>query len=382
MDFYWEYYNELNPDLKMAGLRTPSDLMNHYMRYGRKENRRYRFNQLYPNFDSSEYKAVNQNLRLNSNIEYEYHYFSVGRHQNIPINREELFKNIDIKKFLEDNKNLELIGIKDIEDAKKYYVNIELRDPQFKTNITKPKIGLFLIGFGMPNIEIKLDILVRNLEILKKWKDIYTLDLHIYMYNPEFAGVLGDINFIDYVNSIDIVCKPGIVGEFIYNDVSKIYNNYDYNILFLDDIELHRDFDLEKLLKVYNLEGLDILSLPLTIRSPHSHTFMLQQLDMIKAGYTYRETNFAELFFYFISSKSFPKYLSLFTKNTRWCWGIDLALGEYGFKIGILEIYPITHYFIKSSYSSKLPCPNLELKNAKLMLKSIKNKIVVKKEKY
>jgi hypothetical protein len=382
MDFYWEYYNELNPDLKMSGLRTPLDFINHYMRYGKKENRKYRFNQLYPNFDPLEYKQVNPNLGLNSNIEYEYHYFSVGRNQNIPINREELLKSVDIQKFLEDNKNLEFIGIKDIEDAKKYYVNIELRDPIFKNNITKPKIGLFLIGFGMPNIEIKLEILVRNLEILKKWKDIYTLDLHIYMYNPEFAGVLGDINFIDYVSSINIVCKPGIVGEFIYNDVSKIYNDYDYNVLFLDDIQFHKDFDIEKILKVYNLEVLDILSLPLTINSPHNHAFMLQQLDMIKSGYTYRETNFAELFFYFISSRNFHKYLRLITKNTRWCWGIDLALGEYGFKIGILEIYPIIHYFKGTSYNSKLPCPILELEHTKHMLKTIKNKLILKKEKY
>ena len=51
MDFYWEYYKELNPDLEQAGLRTSSDFINHYMKYGRKENRRYRFNQLFSNFD-------------------------------------------------------------------------------------------------------------------------------------------------------------------------------------------------------------------------------------------------------------------------------------------------------------------------------------------
>jgi hypothetical protein len=382
MDFYWEYYKELNPDLERAGLRTPSDFINHYMKYGRKENRRYRFNQLFPNFDTLEYKKVNPNLGFNSNIEYEYHYFSLGRYSGIPINSEELLKNVDIEIFLEENKGLQLIGIKNIEDAKKYYINIELREPGFKNNITKPNIGLFLLGFGMPNIEIKLDILVKNLEIFKRWKDIYTLDLYIYMYNPEFAGVLGDINFIDYVNNINIVCRPGIVGEFIYNDVSKLYNKYDYNVLFLDDIELHKDFDLEKIIKVYNLESLDILSLPLTVDSPHNHLFMLQQKDMIKAGYTYRETNFAELFFYFISSKNFFKYLKLFTTHTRWCWGIDLALGENDIKIGILEIYPLIHYFKGSSYNNKLPSPLMEVEHTKGRLRTIKNKLILKKEKY
>ena len=382
MDFYWEYYKELNPDLPIAGLRTPNDYINHYMIYGKKENRTYSFKQLYPSFNALDYKTVNPNLLLSSDIEYEYHYFAVGRCMNSPINKSDLFKNVDIDRFLKDNKILQYIGIKSVDDAKKYYTNIELYDPQFKNKITKPKIGLFLLGFGMPNIEIKLDILVHNLKTIKKWKDIYTLDLYIYMYSPDFAGVLDDINFKEYVTNVNIVCKPGIVGQFIYNDVSKVYTKYSYSILFLDDVKLHKDFDLDNILKVYNLEKLDILSLPLTVESPYNHEFMVQKRDMIRAGYTYRETNYAELFFYFMSSASFSKYLKLFTSQTRWCWGIDLAIGENGFKIGMLEIYPLVHYFKGSSYSSKLPCPNTELKNVQSTLKTINNKLVLKKEKY
>jgi hypothetical protein len=381
MVFYWEYYKELNPDLKRNGLKMPGDFINHYIKYGRKENRPYKFSQLYPEFDLQKYKKIYPNLRLTSNIEYEYHYFTIGKYENNKKN-EDVLNNVDINKFLTDNKNLEFIGVRTVEDAKKYYINIESRDPQFKHNITKPKIGLFLLGFGMPNIEIKLDILVHNLDIIKKWKDIYTLDLYIYMYNPEFSGVLEDIDFKEYVNDINIVSKPGIVGQFIYNDVSKVYKEYDYNILFLDDVKLHKEFDLEKILKVYNLEALDILSLPLTVDSPHNHTFMLQQKYMIKEGYTYRETNFAELFFYFISSKNFPKYLKLFNRQTRWCWGIDLALGENGIKVGILEIYPLIHYFKGSSYSNKLPNQFLEAAQTTSRLRTIKNKIILKKEKY
>ena len=382
MDFYWEYYKELNPDLKLHGLRMPIDFINHYMQYGHRENRPYRFNQLLPNFNVIEYRLVNPNLLLNSDIEFEYYYFSIGRYNNNPKNKEDILKTLDINRFLNVNKNLNYIGIRSIEDAKKYYINIELTNPQFKYSITKPRIGLFLTGFGMPHIEIKLDILVKNLEILKKWKNVYTLDLYIYMYNPNFAGVLDDIKFTNYVNNVHIISKPGIVGEFIYNDVSKVYNKYDYSILFLDDIRLHKEFDLEKIIKIYNLESLDILALPLTIDSPYNHMFMVQNIDMIRSGYTYRETNYAELFFYLLSSKSFSKYLKLFTKGTRWCWGIDLAIGENGFKIGMVEMYPIVHYFKGSSYSSKLPSPNVELEYVKSTLKTIKNKLILKKEKY
>jgi hypothetical protein len=234
----------------------------------------------------------------------------------------------------------------------------------------------------MPNIEVKVEILERNLSIFGKWKDLYNIDLYIYVYNPQFVDVLDEIDFSKYVNSVEIVAKPGIVGEFIYNNVSKLYQKYDYTILFLDDIELTQSFDLETLLRVYNLEALDILALPLTLGSPFNYEFMLQSIEVLKQGYNYRETNFAELFFYFISKKNFSKYLRLFTNKTQWCWGIDLAIGTSGLKIGILDKCPIKHYYKANSYSSNLPNPYVELDNTKRRLKFIKDKVILKKEKY
>jgi inorganic pyrophosphatase len=248
--------------------------------------------------------------------------------------------------------------------------------------IYKPTFGIFLIGFGMPNLDIKKNILIKNLEIIKKWKDDYIIDLYIYIYNPQFANCLNDINFTKYVRNINIIVKPGIVGEFIYQNVSLLYNKYEYVILFLDDIELPDNFDLEKMLMVYNLEKLDILGLPLTRDSPHNHTFMLQNIDMLNKGYTFRQTNFVELFFYFISANRFPKYLRFFTKQSQWCWGLDVAIGCYGLRLGILECYPIKHYFKAASYNSSLPNPIIEFENTKRRLKTIKDKLILRKEKY
>ncbi len=382
MDFHWEYYKELNPDLIKAGLVKPGDFINHYNSYGKKEKRPSNFSDLYPNFNLNEYKILNSNLNFKTDNEYRYHYFTVGRAKKLPKNFKEYLNSIDLDKYKNDNKQLDNICVRDLDDIKRFIINIDIRFPNFKNNLIKPSFGLFLIGFGMPNIEVKIEILEKNLKIFQKWKDIYDIDLYIYVYNPQFVGVLDEIDFKKYIRNVEIVSKPGIVGEFIYNNVSKEYQKYEYTMLFLDDIEITPGFDLETMVKIYNIEQLDILALPLTIDSPFNYEFMLKNVQMLRDGFNYRETNFAELFFYFISKRNFIKYLRLFTPKTQWCWGIDLAIYNAGLKIALFDKFPIKHYYKANSYSSNLPNPNLELESTKRRLRFIKDKVILKKEKY
>ena len=82
MEFYWEYYKELNPDLIKAGLVKPNDFINHYKNYGKRENRPSKFSDLFPDFNLNEYKVLNSNLNFRTSSEYQHHYFSVGRKKN------------------------------------------------------------------------------------------------------------------------------------------------------------------------------------------------------------------------------------------------------------------------------------------------------------
>ena len=337
MDFYWEYYKELNPDLYWAGYTTPIEYITHFNKHGKKENRKYRFSELFPMFDVEHYKRQNPKVILQSSSDYEYHYFLIGRYQ-----KEKDAKEID----------------------------------------EKLKFGFFLTGFGLPNIEIKKEILLKNLQIMKEWKDKYEIDLYIYLYTPSYLEKLNELELSKYVSNVYIIAKLGIVGEFIYQEVSKHYQNYDYIFMFLDDIELPKNISLETMMLVYNREQLDILGLPLTIDSPANHTFMYQNIEMCQQGYTYRETNFIEYFVYFISSIKFPKYLAFFNKDTKWCWGIDLSLYINGMKLVILDSYPLKHYFKACSYSKSLPDPAIELNSIKSKTKTIKNMVIFKKQKY
>ena len=342
MDFYWEYYKELNPDLYWADCILPADYINHFHKHGKSENRNYRFSELFPTFDLDTYKLKNPRLILQSRSDYEYHYFLIGR-------------------YCKDEK---------IESIEK------------KEQEGKLRFGFFLTGFGLPNIEVKKDILLKNLEVMKGWKDTYEIDLYIYLYTPSYLDNLNELQLSKYVSNVYITAQPGIVGEFIYREVSKHYQNYDYIFLFLDDIEFPKNLSLEMMMLVYNKEQLDILGLPLTMDSPANHAFMYQNTEMITQGYTYRETNFIEYFVYLISSIKFPKYLAFFNKDTKWCWGIDLALYNNGIKLGMLDSYPLRHYFKACSYSKSLPDPAIELNNIKSKTKTIKNMVILNKQKY
>lgn len=376
--FNWEYYQYLNPDLFWLGIQTPKDLHDHYVKFCRKENRKSTFNDIYPNFNWLEYKNLNPHLLFLTKEQYEHHYFTIGKHENLPTNKKELLDLIDLSRFKKEYPALEDIGIESLEDIEKYYINIERFNPEFKKNITKPILGFFLIGFGQPFIEKKIEILKNNLEVLKKIKEIYEIDLYIFNYSID-CSILNTIDFKQYVSNVYIRDEKGILGEFIYNYVSFQYKKYDYMGLFLDDIEFYKEFDIKKVIKVYELERLDILGFPLTRDSPTNHEFMYTMND---PEYNYRETNFIEMFFYFISNRNFPKYLQFFNKLTKWCWGIDIALHDKGIKMGMLECYPIKHYFKAKSYNPNLPSPIDEWSRIKNSCKTIKNKIILKKEKY
>lgn len=220
----------------------------------------------------------------------------------------------------------------------------------------KTRVGLFLLAFGEPHIEKKKQILLRNLNVLKKIKDTYSLTLYIFLYSIEKESIFTDIDFTTYVEHIHIHVEKGILGQFIYKYISQSYHDYDYSLFFLDDIEFPKDFHLTKMIDIYHQERVDILGLPLTTESFTHHKIM----KVVKNN-MFRETNFIELFVYLFSKENCSKYIQLFDNDTRWCWGIDLILSPCGLRLGLYDGFPVKHYFNGVSYSQTLPHPTREM---------------------
>jgi GR25 family glycosyltransferase involved in LPS biosynthesis len=79
MNFNWEVYRELNPDLAKAGLKVRLEFVNHYSVHGVKENRKYSVYQLYPDFNPISYSLKYEDLRNFSIQNLELHWIKYGR---------------------------------------------------------------------------------------------------------------------------------------------------------------------------------------------------------------------------------------------------------------------------------------------------------------
>jgi hypothetical protein len=390
--FNHEYYAELNPDLEWLGIYKPQDLMNHWRSNAAREGRKWRFSDMYPEFDPDIYRSLYMDVKGKTDQECEYHYFSIGRHEDRQATIRDVYPDFTWELYKKNNPDLErdlnIISQREYEKhwvrigryANRTYLAPSLVDPP----IQKKRIGCFLVGFGHPNLDIKIQILKHNLEVLKKNLSDYSIDLYIYMYSTDEKdkAVFGGISFLQHVTNAFIKVERGIVGEFIYKYVVKQVKQYDYTVLFLDDIKLPNDFRFKNMAKVYELEQLDVLALPLTVQSPHMHPFSLQNMQMKQTGFNYRETNFAELFFYFMNTNGFKKYYSMLDINSKWCWGIDLGMSGEGIRMGLLEHYPIQHFFKSKSYSPNLPNPVAEQQYNSKRFRFISNQQIWKVDKF
>jgi hypothetical protein len=82
MNFSWDIYRELNPDLIKAGLKTKSDFENHYKENGRREKRAFHLYQKYPDFNPLHYKSLHRDLQSMTISQLEIHWLFHGRHEN------------------------------------------------------------------------------------------------------------------------------------------------------------------------------------------------------------------------------------------------------------------------------------------------------------
>lgn len=129
--FNWKIYNELNPDLKIAGVDTEQKLLAHWKRYGCRENRPSKVSDINPNFNLITYKQENSDLVLLNSDDYELHWirniynkpnddilnkidtntninnidWQVFRDLNSEIKKKELNKKLECEKYILDNIN-------------------------------------------------------------------------------------------------------------------------------------------------------------------------------------------------------------------------------------------------------------------------------------
>lgn len=209
---------------------------------------------------------------------------------------------------------------------------------------TDNKILVVICGIGNPGVSTKIKSCISNIKILEKTlptKYKNKIDFKIFCYDNTIK------NEFEKFRNCEVIKQNGIVGEFIFRNLNpSLLVGYDYLILMLDDIELVDDFNLKKLISIQSKHMFDILSPSATISSKLTFPFMKKRLDKIYKNKVL-SVNFLEFFFYMFDLKnmnSYSKWYSLFDKNTRWMWGIDLLLHKVlKFKLGIVNNMSFIH---------------------------------------
>ena len=111
MNFDWEVYSVLNPDLNRAGLITRQQIERHYITYAKAENRLYDIYQLYPDFNPEIYREKYTDLQNMNKRALELHWLKYGRYEG-RIYVEPLYDNSLISSEFGINKNINYnIGI-------------------------------------------------------------------------------------------------------------------------------------------------------------------------------------------------------------------------------------------------------------------------------
>jgi glycosyl transferase family 25 len=78
MNFNWEIYRELNPDLIMLGLRNKNQYNRHYMIYGKQQGKKYNIFIDYPDFNHDGYRANYEDVKNMNNEHLELHWICCG----------------------------------------------------------------------------------------------------------------------------------------------------------------------------------------------------------------------------------------------------------------------------------------------------------------
>jgi hypothetical protein len=372
-DFNTTIYSLLNPDLEELGIVKREHLELHFLQYGLFNNLKYTINHQVPDFDPDIYRELNLDL-FHSNIcnalDLSYHYLKYGinekRHYRLievldsptGLNKEETLEWLRFGQY-----NYNSSQYKELHPKLNKLSETELRQHwldvgrlEYINCIHKDKLLVIIPGFGVPHFDKKLDILLNNIKTLRNSN--IDISLYIFLYSEEHLNLLQE-KLQNIQIDINIISKPGVIGQFIYNDIpNTLVENYDYILFILDDIELDKEININDLIGLYKKYDMDIVSFPLTNDSDTAHDFMLQ-MDRYKDNIL--EVNFIEFFSYFMNPETFYRYKAFFNKDTYWLWGIDYTLHKYNFRLFRLEYLPIKHYFRNSGYSHNLPDPQKEL---------------------
>ena len=198
------------------------------------------------------------------------------------------------------------------------------------------KLLYYLACIGNPQFETKLNILNQNVQVI--YNDIKTkFDVIINLYETDSNyenSLLKMLSSHPYIDSVHIYTKKGVLTElFLTNTYNATINHYDYILFILDDVQLE-NIGIMAIAKIKQKYNLDIIS-PKIRKSTWS--YMNTYNDCLTIN------NFLEVYCLLMSPDDMVKFLSLYTVENKWMWGVDHLFGYYNVNAGVIHTYSAIH---------------------------------------
>ena len=200
------------------------------------------------------------------------------------------------------------------------------------------KLLYYLAAIGEPNLKTKIEILLNNLTYLHN-NLLINFDIIINCYEEENESIYNSVKKLNFIDNVFFYKKKGVLAElFLTNPYNSYVKKYDYIIFILDDVRI-LNVDLLDMIKIKKKYNIKLLS-PKVINSTHSFMNEYENLTI---------NNFLEIYFLLLKPKQFYKFISLYTVENKWMWGVDHMFGYYDIKSGVINNYSVLHDLPKNA---------------------------------
>ncbi len=241
MEFNWKIYRYLNTDLIEHNIKTKEQLVKHYESHGKKEKRKKSILDIYPDYNSVNYRYNNRDLQNLSEEDLEAHYIMYGNNEKRVYNRKiqyfYIISNIEAGGSVKYIKDL----IEGFPETKFIIINNrkQFLETAFRENDV---ILLQQLLHTRINIQDVIEMKKRiNLFLILCIHDFYWLNKSFKndnIVNPH-SRYLEISNVLPEVKELIEICNEVIhPSKFTYDNYSKFVNNRNFKIVSHNDAKV------------------------------------------------------------------------------------------------------------------------------------------------
>ena len=198
----------------------------------------------------------------------------------------------------------------------------------------------YLAAFGSPNIDLKYNILIHNLNYIHD-SIKYNFDLFVNIYDNTMFETFINKHKFPFLNNIIIHRKQGILSELLIdNPYHTTLSTYRHILFILDDVKIHK-LNMSSLINIKKQYNIEFLS-----PAVRKATWSYMKPHKIKSLVL---THRLEIYCFLLKYTDFIKFVNLNKIDNPNMWGVDYMMSHYKIKCAIYNDSVVEHMFKSAS---------------------------------